>query len=69
LDTAASTGDQHIELGNGAVNTFQLKRVPKNMTVSMQLLDEHPEICAGNGATSVYGSLMGNSQRANGLPR
>jgi hypothetical protein len=30
----------------------------------MQLLDKHPAIRAGNRTTSVYGSLLGKSQRA-----
>jgi hypothetical protein len=35
----------------------------------MQRLDKHPAIRAGNGTTGVDGSLLGNSRRANGLPR
>jgi hypothetical protein len=37
--------------------------------IARQRLDKHPAIRALNNRTNVYSSLLGNSQRANGLAR
>jgi hypothetical protein len=37
--------------------------------IARQRLDKHPAIRARNNRTNVYSSLLGNSQRTNGLAR
>jgi hypothetical protein len=37
--------------------------------IASQRLDKHPAIRARKNRTNVYSSLLGNSQRANGLVR
>jgi hypothetical protein len=49
----------HPLLGNGLVNKFPRKHIPGKESVVM----------SRNKRTNVYGSLLGNNQRANGLAR
>jgi hypothetical protein len=37
--------------------------------IARQRLDKHPAILVRNSRTNVYNSLLGNSQRANGLAK
>jgi hypothetical protein len=52
-----------------ALWTPSLSAYQQYVIVAMQRLDKHPATRANNGTTSAYDSLLGNKQRANGLPR